>query len=425
MDKTYNIGHVVSADASKDHTHYLKDLKSDEDYNCVSEDEIEDWNSKATGDHSHKLEDLEDSEDYRTVTDDEIKEWNSKAPSSHSHHLADLQDDEDHRTITDEAIDKYDKYDDRLYDLEHSEALPAVDTYDDLPDAADYKDKHYLVNTTTGIIGFRKLSGIYISDGDNWTRMSKNQLKAFDSDMLDGEDSDYYLDRANHSGTQSIDTINELQDNLDDLKDNKSDTSHTHDDRYYTETEIDDKLDNKSDTSHTHDLENINNLNATYTQTFSDNVDIDNGDAKVIKLFDEVTIKKSRKIRIDYYIPYKFNTSIRSDEFCGIYFNLNIKINDNWYNLGNNGINESYINDDATNSQTYNNFMILDFVNELDIRADYTVQVEITARTTEGSANINSDHDINSTDNNLDSRGDLYKFSNQQYAHISIQELNL
>lgn len=34
---------------------------------------------------------------------------------------------------------------------------------------------------------------------------------------------------------------------------NKSDTSHTHDDRYYTEMEIDTKLSGKSDTSHTHD----------------------------------------------------------------------------------------------------------------------------------------------------------------------------
>ena len=34
---------------------------------------------------------------------------------------------------------------------------------------------------------------------------------------------------------------------------NKSDSGHTHDDRYYTETEMDSKLSGKSDTSHTHD----------------------------------------------------------------------------------------------------------------------------------------------------------------------------
>jgi hypothetical protein len=36
------------------------------------------------------------------------------------------------------------------------------------------------------------------------------------------------------------------------LVSDKADTSHTHDDRYYTETEVDNKLSGKSDTSHTH-----------------------------------------------------------------------------------------------------------------------------------------------------------------------------
>ena len=46
----------------------------------------------------------------------------------------------------------------------------------------------------------------------------------------------------------------------------KSNTSHTHDDRYYTESEIDTKLDTKSNTDHTHDLNAmINTLDATTT----------------------------------------------------------------------------------------------------------------------------------------------------------------
>lgn len=39
--------------------------------------------------------------------------------------------------------------------------------------------------------------------------------------------------------------------------DKKSNTGHTHDDRYYTESEIDSKLSGKSDTSHTHDASKI------------------------------------------------------------------------------------------------------------------------------------------------------------------------
>lgn len=43
-----------------------------------------------------------------------------------------------------------------------------------------------------------------------------------------------------------------LLQNLKTKLDGKSDTSHTHDNRYYTESEIDTKLNGKSDTSHTH-----------------------------------------------------------------------------------------------------------------------------------------------------------------------------
>ena len=50
----------------------------------------------------------------------------------------------------------------------------------------------------------------------------------------------------------------------------KSDTGHTHDDRYYTETEVDTKLKTKSDTSHTHDLSTMINVLTVGTDTPSD-----------------------------------------------------------------------------------------------------------------------------------------------------------
>lgn len=54
--------------------------------------------------------------------------------------------------------------------------------------------------------------------------------------------------KANSSHNHSISNITNLQSALD----NKSDTGHTHDDRYYTETEMDSKLNDKANTSHTH-----------------------------------------------------------------------------------------------------------------------------------------------------------------------------
>ena len=45
-----------------------------------------------------------------------------------------------------------------------------------------------------------------------------------DADLLDGQDGTYYLNRANHTGTQAISTITNLQNSLD----GKATTSHTH-----------------------------------------------------------------------------------------------------------------------------------------------------------------------------------------------------
>lgn len=55
--------------------------------------------------------------------------------------------------------------------------------------------------------------------------------------------------KANSSHSHSISNITNLQSALD----AKSDTGHTHDDRYYTETEMNTKLNNKADINHNHD----------------------------------------------------------------------------------------------------------------------------------------------------------------------------
>lgn len=54
--------------------------------------------------------------------------------------------------------------------------------------------------------------------------------------------------KANSSHSHSISNITNLQSALD----SKSETGHTHDDRYYTETEMNTKLNEKANTSHTH-----------------------------------------------------------------------------------------------------------------------------------------------------------------------------
>lgn len=65
--------------------------------------------------------------------------------------------------------------------------------------------------------------------------------------------------KANSSHNHSISNITNLQLVLD----NKSATGHTHDDRYYTETEIDTKLDNKADSSHSHSINDVTGLSTS------------------------------------------------------------------------------------------------------------------------------------------------------------------
>lgn len=62
--------------------------------------------------------------------------------------------------------------------------------------------------------------------------------------------------KANSSHSHSISNINNLQSALD----SKSETGHTHDDRYYTETEMNTKLNGKANSSHTHTASQISDL---------------------------------------------------------------------------------------------------------------------------------------------------------------------
>ena len=62
--------------------------------------------------------------------------------------------------------------------------------------------------------------------------------------------------KANSSHSHSISNITNLQSTLN----SKSDTGHTHDDRYYTETEMNTKLNGKANSSHTHTASQISDL---------------------------------------------------------------------------------------------------------------------------------------------------------------------
>lgn len=66
-------------------------------------------------------------------------------------------------------------------------------------------------------------------------------------------------EKANTNHTHSITNITNLQSSLD----GKANSVHSHDDRYYTETEMDTKLNNKADSTHIHSISDVTGLSTS------------------------------------------------------------------------------------------------------------------------------------------------------------------
>ena len=73
--------------------------------------------------------------------------------------------------------------------------------------------------------------------------------------------------KANSSHNHSISNITNLQLTLE----NKSATGHTHDDRYYTETEMNTKLNGKANSTHTHNISDVTGLSTSLDGKMSNN----------------------------------------------------------------------------------------------------------------------------------------------------------
>jgi hypothetical protein len=107
-------------------------------------------------------------------------------------------------------------------------------TYADLPDAADHAGDIYIVQSTTGVLLInKKQAGMYLSDGLTWSLL----------------DVDLQADKVYYSGELTSGNVMDALDELKGITDDKSDTDHTHDDTYYTESEVDTLLESKLDTS--------------------------------------------------------------------------------------------------------------------------------------------------------------------------------
>ena len=161
----------------------------------------------------------------------------------------------------------------------------------------------------------------------------------------------------------------------------------------------------------------------TYVQTFKTSKTFNNGTAKLLNLFPEVIIKPNKQVRLDIYVPTRDNTN----SWGGLYVNVNAKVNDSWYNLGNTGYDGGVMSNSANAIHALNHQMILDFTGNLglDESKPFTLQFELTARSYNGATIVNGSHDINRTASGLGSRGALQRWaSDQNFTHLIITEID-
>jgi len=161
--------------------------------------------------------------------------------------------------------------------------------------------------------------------------------------------------------------------------------------------------------------------NLSYVQTFSDRVDIGDGDAQLINLFDPITIQPNKNVEINVSIPLRNPSSV----FGGLYLGMNIKVNDTWYNMGNSGYDGTMST--ARVAATFTKTKIFDFISamNLPVNEPYTIQIELIGRSYRYTVNVNGLHDINTDANGLWQRGEpVADFADQNYTNIIIKELD-
>lgn len=103
-----------------------------------------------------------------------------------------------------------------------------------------------------------------IDDGANRTVVDSSLSSSSKNPVQNNVVNSALNGKANSSHSHSISNITNLQSALD----SKSETGHTHDDRYYTETEMNTKLNGKANSSHTHTASQISDL-AVSTHTLA------------------------------------------------------------------------------------------------------------------------------------------------------------
>jgi hypothetical protein len=96
-----------------------------------------------------------------------------------------------------------------------------------------------------------------------------------------------------------------------------------------------------------------------------------------------------------------------------------------WYNLGNSGYTDDGLEFSTKFARVTKNEYLFDFPTELSLAASYTLTIELTAKATNGSVNINSTDNVNDITDGLGTRGAVESWAgNQNFTHIIIKEVD-
>ena len=159
-----------------------------------------------------------------------------------------------------------------------------------------------------------------------------------------------------------------------------------------------------------------------FTQSFTREVILKNGNAVIVKDFDPIVVTDGKAIKVDIMIPIRSTND--ESKWGGAFFNVNAKVNGTWYNLGTKGYNGVMIVGGRLIGSEYISFL-LDFPTWENIEGDYEVVIEVMGRTYGADVRINSQHDVNTKLKNMDYRGELYtKGSNQNYMTLTVVEVD-
>lgn len=145
------------------------------------------------------------------------------------------------------------RYDGSASEIVPIDGRPMIDSDNLVTSAGVYSALETKQNRATTIKGYNIADAYTKSEIDNMISQGDADLKAY---------TDAKISELVNSAPETLDTLNELASAMGNDPNfavtiaaqigTKADTNHTHDDRYYTESEINTKLSGKSDIDHTH-----------------------------------------------------------------------------------------------------------------------------------------------------------------------------